>query len=265
MPDVTDRLDLIVLGATGFTGRLVARRLAALQFRAQDADKPFPTWGVAGRNRSRLQDVVDSLGPLGRKPTVLDDTDVRDLESLTRVAVRCRVLLNLVGPYTSSAEQVIAACVDNRTHYADLSGELPLLRRVIDRFHDRATDLGVRVVQLAGWEALAPDITGLHACRAASGSAVGEWGLGAAQPVEAAVDRDDVSRATAGCAAARCPPALSAASSRFWPTLRRGWWGTPRACFPTRAVWALLPFDASARCACGHESWTVGCCSRRSR
>lgn len=183
MAKAAHRLDLIVLGATGFTGKLATARLALLQERARRAGDPFPTWGIAGRDRGRLAAVLrDVPDPVDDLP-IIDDVDVHDPASLRRLAEGARVLLNLVGPYSSSAEGVIDACVAAGTHYADLSGELPLLRRVIDRFDDAARQAGCQVVQLAGWEALAPDIAALHACRLAAGVGDGEWGPGASAPV----------------------------------------------------------------------------------
>lgn len=183
MNDTTQQVDLVVLGATGFTGRLLVARLAVLERRAADAGEPFPTWAVAGRDRGRLEAVLQSLPEPSGSPPVIDEIDVHDVASLELLASRTRVLLNAVGPYSSSAETVVEACVRAGTHYADLSGELPLLRRVIDRFHERAAGAGCQVVQLAGWEALPPDVAALHACRVAAGSEPGTWGPGAAAPV----------------------------------------------------------------------------------
>ncbi len=74
-----------------------------------------------------------------------------------------------VGPYTSTAEAVIGACAGAGTHYADLSGELPLLRRVIDRFDDPAPEAACQVVQLAGWE---------HLLRTSRRCTLAAWRLG---------------------------------------------------------------------------------------
>lgn len=174
------RTDLVVLGASGFTGRLMVARLALLEQRARAAGEPFPSWAVAGRDAGRLAEVLQDLPAT---PEVISSVDVHDPESLARLAARTRVLLNAVGPYTSTAEAVVAACVATGTHYADLSGELPLLRRVIDRYDDAARAARCQVVQLAGWEALPPDVTALHACRLAAGAEPGAWGPGASAPV----------------------------------------------------------------------------------
>ncbi len=89
------------------------------------------------------------------------------------LALRTAVVLNLAGPYTQKAPNLIAACIEAGTSYVDLSGEIPLLRRVIDRFDEPAKRAGVQVVQMAGWEAMPADLTTLIACRRAAGDEAG--------------------------------------------------------------------------------------------
>ena len=92
-------------------------------------------------------------------------------------------MLNLAGPYTSKAQNLIAACVDAGASYVDLSGEIPLLRRVIDRFDEPARKAGVQLVQMAGWEAMPADLATLVACKRAAGVGAGGDGPGAAGPI----------------------------------------------------------------------------------
>jgi short subunit dehydrogenase-like uncharacterized protein len=72
------------------------------------------------------------------------------------MAKRASVAVNLVGPYARHGEPVIAACVEVGCHYLDLTGEIPFARRIIDRFHAKARDAGVKIVQVCGYEALPP-------------------------------------------------------------------------------------------------------------
>ena len=92
-------------------------------------------------------------------------------------------MLNLAGPYTPKAQNLIAACIDAGASYVDLSGEIPLLRRVIDRFDEPARLAGGQVVQMAGWEAMPADLTTLIACRRAAGPESSPDGPGAAGPI----------------------------------------------------------------------------------
>jgi hypothetical protein len=83
------------------------------------------------------------------------------------MASRTRVVLNLAGPYTTYGSPVIEACVAGAAHYVDLTGEIPFVRRIIDDFDARATDAGVKLVQVCGFEALPPDLSVLLAAEAA--------------------------------------------------------------------------------------------------
>lgn len=193
-------LNLVVLGATGLTGRLVAAQLLAdpgprnpdvAEVSQVDERSGGLSWAVAGRDRGRLESVLAELGA-EHVPTIV--ADVTDPDSLAALAARTTVLLNLAGPYTHSAETVISACIKAGTSYVDLSGEIPLLQRVNRRFDAAAAAAGVAVVQMAGWEALPADLTILLACREAerSGDAPAAHqntaaadGPGANHPIEA--------------------------------------------------------------------------------
>jgi short subunit dehydrogenase-like uncharacterized protein len=154
---MSDRdLDVVVLGATGVTGRRVAGYLAEAGGEAR--------WAAAGRDAGRVEEVLgeDEVAA----PEILV-ADCSDPASLTALAARTRVVLNLVGPYAPSAGPVIEACVSEGAHYADLTGEIPFVRRIIDEVHDRATAAGVKVVQVCGFEAMPPDMCVLLAAEAA--------------------------------------------------------------------------------------------------
>ncbi len=174
----TRDFDIVVLGATGLTGRLVVAQLISLNGAGSAC-----RWAVAGRDRGRLDAVLAELGG-AQIPAIV--ADVTDPESLAALAARTTVLLNLAGPYTPGAEAVIEACIAAGTSYADLSGEVPLLQRVNRRFDQAAALARVAVVQMAGWEAMPADLTTLMACREAMGSQGGSGsddGPGANDPI----------------------------------------------------------------------------------
>ena len=83
------------------------------------------------------------------------------------MASRTQVVLDLVGPYTLYGTPVIEACIANGAHYADLTGEIPFVRRTIDAFHERAVRPGVKIVQVSGFEAMPPDLAVLLAAETA--------------------------------------------------------------------------------------------------
>ncbi|HEX6689066.1 MAG TPA: saccharopine dehydrogenase NADP-binding domain-containing protein [Solirubrobacterales bacterium] len=151
-------LSVVVFGASGVTGRRVAAYLA------ERAGEVGASWAVAGRDPARIERVLDEIG-VAAPETIA--ADVADPASLAAMAARTRVVLDLVGPYTLYGEPVIEACVANGSHYVDLTGEIPFVRRMIDAFHDRAAAAAVKVVQVSGFEALPPDLAVLLAAETA--------------------------------------------------------------------------------------------------
>lgn len=157
--------DLIVLGATGVTGRCVVKRLSELKRQAHSGSQPL-SWAVAGRSEARLQGALRDAGAPDASVLVVD---ANDETSIRNAVSRTRVLLNLAGPFSDTAEPVIEQCIAAKTSYVDVSGELPLLRRVNERFDASARTAGVQIVQMAGWEAMPADVTTLMATRRAAG------------------------------------------------------------------------------------------------
>lgn len=151
-------LDVVVFGATSVTGRRVA---GYLQERA--GEDGF-SWAAAARDAGRAREVLASEGVSAPETLV---ADVGDPGSLAAMAERARVVLNLVGPYTLHGRPVIEACVAGGAHYADLTGEMPFVRRTIGAFDARAREAEVKVVQVCGFEALPPDLAVLLAAERA--------------------------------------------------------------------------------------------------
>src|SRR5689334_5884813 len=113
-------LDVVIFGATGFTGRLVAEYLVTHHGVGRDLK-----WAIAGRNRGKLESVRDglaSIDPKARDLAVLVG-DVGDRASLDDIASKTRVVCTTVGPYALYGKDVVAACVEHGTSYCDLTGE----------------------------------------------------------------------------------------------------------------------------------------------
>lgn len=156
---MSDRdLDVVVFGATGVTGRRVAAYLAG---RSSEGGL---RWAPAARD---LQKTARLLGEAGVSAPEAIHADVADRDSLSAMASRARVVLNLVGPYTLYGRPVIEACVAGGAHYVDLTGEIPFVRRMIDELDGPAVAAGVKVVQVCGFEALPPDLAVMLAAEAA--------------------------------------------------------------------------------------------------
>ncbi len=151
-------LDVVVFGATGVTGRRVAAYLA------ERAPETGARWAAAARDVAKLDRILGEEG-VSAPETVVADLD--DPESLAAMVSRARVVLNLVGPYTLYGRPVIEACVAGGAHYADLTGEIPFVRQMIDAFDGRAAQAGVKLVQVCGFESLPADLAVLLAAEAA--------------------------------------------------------------------------------------------------
>ena len=152
--DSKAEFDVIVWGATGFTGRLVAEYLA----RTQDTHRA--RWALAGRDRARLEQVRASLGSLhpasAELPILL--ADARDPASLDALVARTRVVLTTVGPYARHGGELVAACVRGGKDYCDLTGEVHWMRQMIDAHHARARETGARIVHTCGFDSIPSDL-----------------------------------------------------------------------------------------------------------
>lgn len=142
--------DLILWGASGFTGRLVAEHL----LRRAAAGLPL-RWAVAGRNAGKLAALLDELGA-SRVPIVLGES--HDPRALAELARRTRAVCSTVGPYALYGSELVAACADQGTHYCDLTGEVHWMRRMIDAHEARARETGARLVHACGFDSIPSDL-----------------------------------------------------------------------------------------------------------
>lgn len=143
--------DVVVLGATGFTGRLVAERLAT-------DGGPGLRWAIAGRSASKLESLTADLatGACGLPAAVV--VDATDEEGLRKLAERTRVICTTVGPYAQHGAPVVAACAATGTHYCDLAGEAHWVRDMIDRYHEQAQRTGAKIVPCCGFDSIPSDL-----------------------------------------------------------------------------------------------------------
>ena len=155
---MTRELDLVVFGATGFTGRLVAEYLAGA------AGRESVRWAIAGRNRDKL----DALG-LGVPVIVADALEPPAMQALAR---RTAVVCTTTGPFARYGNALVAACADAGTHYCDLTGEVPWMRRMIDAHHARARETGARIVHTCGFDSIPSDL----GCWAAQQAFIAQFG-----------------------------------------------------------------------------------------
>ncbi|MFO0679499.1 MAG: saccharopine dehydrogenase NADP-binding domain-containing protein [Polyangiaceae bacterium] len=150
--------DLVLFGATGFTGRLVAEYLAR-----RPSVGPGTRWAIAGRNPAKLAEVKASLARIEPKlaelPVLVCDS--RDEASLEKVVTQTRVVCTTVGPYAVLGRELARACARHGTDYCDITGEVPFVRASIDENHAAAVASGARIVHACGFDAIPSDL-GVH-------------------------------------------------------------------------------------------------------
>jgi short subunit dehydrogenase-like uncharacterized protein len=158
---MSDReFDVVVYGATGYTGRLVAEYLAR-----RCADGLDARWAMAGRSAEKLDAVRAEIGAPADTPTIV--ADANDADSLAAMVARTRVVLTTVGPYQLYGEPVVAACAAAGTDYVDLCGEVPFMRGVIDAHASTAQETGARIVFSTGFDSVPFDL-GVHVLQEAA-------------------------------------------------------------------------------------------------
>ncbi len=143
--------DVIVYGATGFTGRLVAEYLVA----AYPGDAA-PRWAMAGRSLTKLQAVRDAIGAPADLPLITAAAD--DPAALRAMTARATVVLTTVGPYQLYGADLVAACVATGTAYVDLCGEPVWMRHMIDAHQAEAQASGARIVFSCGFDSIPFDL-----------------------------------------------------------------------------------------------------------
>ncbi|MEO0878470.1 MAG: saccharopine dehydrogenase NADP-binding domain-containing protein [Pseudomonadota bacterium] len=142
--------DVIVWGASGFTGRLVAEYLNAQYGIGGDL-----SWAMAGRNEQKLRDVAQEIGA-GGADILTGDAD--DPASLKRLVEQTEVICTTVGPYQKYGSALVAACVEAGTDYVDLSGEPAWMAEMIDKHQARARETGARIVHSCGFDSIPFDL-----------------------------------------------------------------------------------------------------------
>jgi len=148
--------DLILFGATGFTGKLVAEYLA------RSAPKDL-RWAIAGRSKDKLEvvrrDLARAAPELAGLPTLVADS--HDEAALDALVPKTKVICTTVGPFARYGRELARACARHGTHYCDITGEVTFIRASIDENHERATETRARIVHCCGFDSIPFDL-GVH-------------------------------------------------------------------------------------------------------
>jgi short subunit dehydrogenase-like uncharacterized protein len=150
-------LDIVLLGATGYTGKLTAEHITS----------HLPTsikWAIAGRTESKLKDLASKLKSLNAQaatPQIITTTlTASELES---IAKKTKVLINVVGPYHLYSSPIVEACAKNGTHYIDATGETPWVKEMILKYEETAKKSGAIIIPEVGIESAPSDIIAFKA------------------------------------------------------------------------------------------------------
>jgi short subunit dehydrogenase-like uncharacterized protein len=139
--------DIVVYGASGFTGRLVAEYLTL---------RGIKGWAMAGRSAEKLAQVRDEIGAPTDTPLIIADASTP--ETLTAMCNRARVIITTVGPYQLYGPELVAACAETGTDYVDLCGEPAWMREMIDAHDAVAKKSGARIVFSCGFDSIPFDL-----------------------------------------------------------------------------------------------------------
>jgi short subunit dehydrogenase-like uncharacterized protein len=161
----SSKFDIIVYGATGFTGQLVAEYLAA-----HYAGRSDPKWAMAGRSLDKLASVRDAIG--APADTALIQADASDPASLKAMVDQTRSVLSTVGPYQLYGSELVAVCAATGTDYLDLCGEPVWMRQMIEAHQVTAQSSGARIVFSCGFDSL-PFELGVFFCQETAKNTLG--------------------------------------------------------------------------------------------
>ncbi|CAH2085165.1 unnamed protein product [Euphydryas editha] len=152
------RLDLIIFGATGYTGKNAVKEMCRI---SKNYSSMGLTWGVAGRSEAKLDEVLKEVS----KKTDEDLSsirkviaDVRDEKSLKDMCLQCKVIVNCCGPYRHYGEPVVRAAIEAKSHYVDVSGEPEFMEKMQLLYDEQARDAGVYVISACGFDSIPNDL-----------------------------------------------------------------------------------------------------------
>ncbi len=148
----TRDFDVVLFGATGFVGRLIAAYLA-------ESAPSGLRWAIAGRSKDKLRSLHTSLQPRSGEPAIgIVEANVDEPASLAAMAASTRVLLTTVGPYVRWGLPVASACVEAGAHYLDLTGEPAYVAGLVRNLDSRARERGVALVPCCGFDSIPADL-----------------------------------------------------------------------------------------------------------
>ncbi|MFZ1749467.1 MAG: saccharopine dehydrogenase NADP-binding domain-containing protein [Saprospiraceae bacterium] len=142
------KYDIILYGATGFTGKLVAEYLS------NHAQNEGVIWAIAGRDVEKLNGLRQQLN--AALPDVIV-ADIHDMDAIKSMTTQCKVLMNTVGPFNWYGRNVVEACIETGTHYTDITGEPSFVAQIYNDLYDKAYSNKVCIVNCCGFDSIPAD------------------------------------------------------------------------------------------------------------
>lgn len=141
--------DLIIWGATGFTGNLVC------DYINKNYNERELRWAIAGRNKKKILKLQQKL-KIDDSRTIIADSS--DKNSLVKMVKKSKVVCTTVGPYAKYGTNLVEACIEGETNYCDITGETQWIRRIIDRFHTKAKEKNIKIINSCGFDSIPSDM-----------------------------------------------------------------------------------------------------------
>jgi len=145
----TKQLDLIIWGATGFTGQLVS------EYINKKYSNTALKWGIAGRNKEKASIIAERLNIAKDRIFI---ADCNDTESLIKLTSKTKVICTTVGPYAKYGSNLIEACIKTNTNYCDITGETQWIRKMIDKYHSKAKENKIKIINSCGFDSIPSDM-----------------------------------------------------------------------------------------------------------
>ena len=145
------KYDIVIWGATGFTGRLVA------EYFSTHFNKSGLRWALAARNEQKLDAIIKRIKFNDEIPAKII-ANIQDTDSIDYMTSSTKVIISTVGPYAKYGTTLIKSCIKNNTDYCDLAGESQWIRKMIDEYHEKAEANGTRIIMSCGFDSVPSDL-----------------------------------------------------------------------------------------------------------
>lgn len=141
--------DIVLFGATGFTGQLIAKYID--QYSVHEKIR----WAIAGRNREKLDKLKNQLQSLIRPDIII--ANIEEEESLDKMSSAASIIMNAAGPFEWYGRKVVSACIKNKCNYLDITGEPEFITEIAEDYHDSAVNQKLTIVNCCGFDSIPAD------------------------------------------------------------------------------------------------------------